>query len=110
MLTPGLRYIGNTERLTVNVYDAADTDTDVVTLTCTVMDPAGGSTVYTYGTDSNIDRESAGDYYCDVTPDQSGRWLYRWVGTGASYTVVDAGSFVVQASPFHDDSRDAYRS
>lgn len=110
MLTPGLRYIGNTERLTVNVYDAADTDTDVVTLTCTVMKPDGGSTVYTYGTDVNIDRESDGDYYCDVTPDQSGRWLYRWAGTGSGYTVVDAGSFVVQASPFHDDSRDAYRS
>lgn len=110
MLTPGLRYIGNTERLTVNVYDAADTDTDVVTLTCTVMKPDGGSTVYTYGTDANIDRESDGDYYCDVTPDQSGRWLYRWAGTGSGYTVVEAGSFVVQASPFHDDSRDAYRS
>ena len=109
MLTPGLRYIGNTERLTVNIYDGDDVDTDVVALTCTVMDPAGASTVYTYGTDSNIDRTDAGDYYCDVTSDQSGRWLFRWVGTGATYTVVDAGSFVVQASPFHDDSRDAYR-
>ena len=43
-MTPGLRYIGNTERLTVNVYDASDADTDVLTLTCTVMDPAGTAT------------------------------------------------------------------
>lgn len=111
MLTPGRLYIGQTVSLTVNITNDADADTDATTLACLVMDPAGSSTTYTYGTDANVTRESAGDYICDVTPDQSGRWLYRWVATDASaYTVIDAGSFVVQASPFHDDSRDAYRS
>jgi len=110
MLTPGRIYIGQTVSLTVNITDDNDADVDASTVACLVMEPYGAATTYTYGTSANVTRESTGDYICDVTPNKSGRWQFRWVATNASgYTVVDAGSFVVQASPFHDDVTDVYR-
>lgn len=104
MLTPGKIFIGASVRLTAHIYDLTDTDQDPGTVTCSVMAPDGTLTTYTYGTDTEIGRTDAGDYYCDVEPDQSGQWRYRWKGSDdvSSYKVVDEGSFRVQYSPIEE--------
>lgn len=104
MLTPGKTYIGSTVRLTAHIYDQNNTDTDPLIVTCAIMDPKGDVTTYTYGTDTEMGKSSVGDYYCDVVPDQSGQWNYRWKGVDAvsSYTVVTEGTFRVQYSPIDE--------
>lgn len=101
MLTPGRYFAGSTVRLTTHIYDFTSDDTDPSTLSCTVMGPGGASTTYTYGTDSNIDRLDEGHFYCDVTPDASGEWHFRWVATdsASNYVVASEGIFRVQYSP-----------
>lgn len=111
MLTPGRHYVNTAVRVAVNFQDDDRTDVDPSTVTFKLMGPAGTSTSYVYGTDAALTKSSVGDYYIDVTPDQSGRWFYRWESTGTFTTIAIEGSFIVQASPFFDDmDTDAYRS
>lgn len=106
-LIPGRVFVGSVQRLTLNLQTAAGVDTDPTTLTFTLQGPNGVETTYTYGTDVELVKSSAGDYYVDVTPTNGGRWFYRWLATGTAGGARE-GSFVVQASPFVDYTERAY--
>lgn len=111
MLTPGRHYVNTKVRVAVNFQDEDRVDTDPDTVVFKVRSPTGITTSYTYNTDAALLKSSVGDYYIDVTPDQSGRWYYRWESTGTDKAIAIEGSFVVQASPFFDDLElDAYRT
>ena len=102
-LRPGKIYIGRPVRLTVN-FNVDDTDVDPTTVVLRVMSPDRVETTYTYAVaGTTVQRSSAGDYYCDVTPDVAGRWYYRWQGTGTDTTDASEGDFLVQTSIFYDD-------
>lgn len=107
-LVPGKYYVGSVVRLTINYQNDAGTDVDPTTVAIRVMSPCGVQTTYTYGTDAEVGKSSVGDYYADITPDETGRWHYRWVSTGAGTTLVEDGRFQVQGSPFDDDVYRAY--
>lgn len=77
----------------------AGAPTDPTTVKLEVRKPDGTKTTYTYdGTNNIIVKDATGRYHKDITPDMSGRWYYRWVGTG---TVQQAAwtEFTVLRSP-----------
>jgi len=105
-LYPGKRYVGDTVRLAVNWQNEDGTDLDPSTdVTLKVRTPLGVITTYTYS-DAEISKASSGDYYYEITTDQSGRWHYRWAASGSGTNKVVQGSFVVQTSAFDDDEND----
>lgn len=97
--------IGDVVHLTCLFETAAGTDTDPPVVYCRVTDPAGTSTSYTYGTDTNVIRkDSTGNYSCYVAPDSAGKWTYKWFGTDALTALyqrvagAEEGAFLVRQS------------
>lgn len=106
MLTPGKHYIDSPIRLSVNFQDDAGNDYDPTTVKIRVFDPLGTETEYIFGTNSEIQKSSVGDYTADITPDQPGRWHFRWQTTGAVIAVE--GDFLVQDSAFYEGASTGY--
>ena len=69
------------------------------TLQCTVHEPDGTNTTFVWNTDTELVRESTGEFYIDWDADQSGLHKYRWQAGG---TIVAAfgGSFNIRQSRF----------
>lgn len=74
--------IGNGVTTTQQFRNTAGTLTDPSTVTLVVREPDGTRVTYIYGTDVEVVRASAGVFTFSHTPDQVGRYGYRWVGTG----------------------------
>lgn len=100
IMTPGRIEIGTTVRIKLEeLTDEYGVAVDPTTVTFRTYSPTGVERSYTYAADE-VGRLSAGNYYMDFEPDESGRWFYRWQAVGATATLVKAGSFLVQVSPF----------
>ena len=111
MLIPGRIYVNSTVRIPVNFQDATGADTDPSTVTFKLYSPSAEISTYVYGTNAEVLKTSVGDYYIDVTPDEPGRWHFRWESTGTNKATAVEGSFVVQVSRFFEPySSDAYRT
>jgi hypothetical protein len=106
MLAPGKKFVGQAVRIPINFEDSSDADIDPATVQFQFKDPRGVITTYVYGTDAQLIRSDAGDYYVDVVPDRSGRWYYKWLTSGTNTTIAFGGNFVVQRDPFTDDFGD----
>lgn len=107
MITPGKIAPGQPIRLTTAFTDAVtELPIDPTTLEFDVKKPCGSKTTYTYGTDTELVKDSTGNYHIDVTPDIPGRWFFRWVSTGTGAGATE-GFFNVQKSRFVDT--DCYR-
>lgn len=72
--------------------------TDPTTVTLKVRSPAGTVSTYTYGA-GQVTKDSVGNYHKDVDASTSGRWLYRWEGTGTAQA-ADESAFDIEASAF----------
>lgn len=99
-MRPGKLFVDAEIRLETKFFDDNGDDTDPDTVLCKIKSPRGVITTYTYLSDDALGKASIGDYYLDVTPDMTGRWFYRWEGTGNGTVVADEGNFLVQASEF----------
>jgi hypothetical protein len=62
-------------------------------------DPEGTVTTYEYGTDSELVKDSTGNYHVDVDADQAGIWYYRFEATGTGKG-ADEQTFTVARSQF----------
>ena len=106
LLTPGRIYPGTTIRITGEFLDTDDVDTDpTVSIKFKLRSPANVETTYVYGTDAALQKASTGNYTADVTPDEGGRWRYRWEATSVdgsanTFRAGSEGSFVVTVSEF----------
>jgi hypothetical protein len=80
--------VGDKVRLSITVRDYAAALADP-TLTCTARKPDGTTTSLTPV------QSSTGNWYADVTVDQSGHWFYRWTATGA-VVAAEEGQFYVR--------------
>lgn len=78
--------------LSVTFANASNVATDPSSLTLTIVDPSGNSTVLTA---SDVVKDSTGVYHYLLTVDEAGEWFYQWAGTGTG-AVVNQGSFVVR--------------
>lgn len=99
-LAPGRIYAGSPVRVGAHFEEDDGDDVDPTTVTFKLRSPLGVETTYVWGTDDEVVKEDTGDYYAVVTPDQGGRWLWRWQTTGTDKTIAFEGDFVVQDSQF----------
>jgi hypothetical protein len=63
--------------------------TDPTTVTFKSMDPGGNVSIFVYGTDNELVKDSTGIYYADVITDENGEWNFRFEGTGACEAVEE---------------------
>lgn len=96
--------------MTINVYQKGDLARcsaafrndagaliDPTAVTFVFTTPAGVTTTYTYGVDSQLVKDSTGNYHVDLSASARGLWLYRWVSTGTGQA-AENGQFVVEPS------------
>lgn len=78
--------IGNKIRITGTFTNplSGDAVVDPVTVYCSVRTPAGETTTYEYGVDTEITKSGTGVYYLDLPLDENGNWYVRWWGEDAS--------------------------
>ncbi len=93
-----LYQIGDMLRLQVAFTDADSVAVDPTTIALTVLEPDATETEYTYAS-GDIERDSTGTYFYDLTVDQAGIHFYKW-SAGGAYVAVDEGSFKVDKSNF----------
>lgn len=108
MLAPGRRYIGAPVAIEAEYRNASGVLIDPTTVSLKTRSPSGTVSTYTYGVTSAPIKLATGRYRIEVTPDQPGRWHWRWQTTGSGLVSAEEGSFTVKASPFYDDFEDAY--
>lgn len=91
--------VGAKVRCSATFTDSAGDPADPTAVVFTFKDPSANETEYNYGVDAELVKDDTGDYHVDVVIDDSGRWWFRYEGTGA---VVAAGEsyFNVRASQF----------
>lgn len=75
--------------------DDAAVDPDVVKLS--FKDPAETVTTWTYDSDTELVRDSAGNYHALIDADAAGIWYYRWWSTGDGKAAKE-GTFRVEAA------------
>ena len=111
MLTPGRNYVSSPIQISINLQTSNGVDVDPTTVSLITRAPCGTETTYVYGTDSEITKSSVGDYDAIFTPDEAGRWFYRWEATGTGTTIAQEGNFLVQVSAFnaYDDTDVGYQ-
>ena len=91
--------IGDRVRVSLAFTDDSANPADPTTVRGRFRDPSGVVTTYVYGTDSELAKDSVGNYHFDVDPDSDGEWRYRGEGTGAVRAAAE-GRFSVRDSPF----------
>ena len=63
-------------------------------------DPTSGVvTIYTYGVDSQLVKDSTGKYHVDVNASSVGRWYYKFYSTGSGQAAYE-NHFSVKSSNF----------
>ena len=56
---------------------------DPTTVTFKIRTPENGAiTIWVFGVDPEVIKDSVGHYHADYTADFPGYWLYRWEGAG----------------------------
>ena len=92
--------IGNAARASVRFINATTgAATDPTTVVLRVKDPVLTVTVYTYGVDAILVKDSVGNYHLDIPLNSAGVWRYRWEGTGTNQAAAES-QFTVTASTF----------
>ena len=100
MLEPGKIYINTELRLRASFQDSTGSPVDPDTVKFLTRSPYGRTVTYVYGTDAQVQRASTGIYTADFTPEEAGRWHYRWETTGTGTKIALEGDFIVQKSAF----------
>ena len=80
---PNSYTIGQQIRFSAAFKNLAGTLTDPTTVTFKIESPSGTVVTYVYLTDSQLIKDSTGNYHVDYLPASSGAWNYRWEGAGA---------------------------
>lgn len=75
---------------------AAPADPSVVTFS--LLAPDLTVTTYTYLATADIVKVSTGVYFLDFVLPASGRWSYRWQGTGTIAAVFEGSMYVEQSA------------
>ncbi len=76
-------------RLQAVFSDVSGRLADPTTVQCKVKAPDGTVSSYTWA-GGQIQRDSLGNFYYDLTLAASGSWAYRWKGTGAVVAVGES--------------------
>ena len=71
---------GQKIRLSVR-FKLAGALADPSTVVLKVKDPTGGVATYTYP--ASVSRDDTGRFHADLVPTISGRWIYKFIGSGS---------------------------
>jgi hypothetical protein len=87
-----------------NIFQVSGVSTDPTTVSCTVTDPTGASTVHTYNgaSPADIARTATGTYQLLVACTLTGLWGYLWEGTGTA-SDAQAGTWTVTRSSLNQN-------
>lgn len=89
---------GTRVRVSVVFTDVNGASVDPTTVRVKWRAPGGAATTWTYGTDAEVVRDSAGNYHADLdTSTAPGIWRYRWESTGAGQAAAES-QFTVSSS------------
>ena len=91
---------GNIIRVAGLFTDDSGAVLDPTVIKCLVLAPGAVlPTVYQYGVDAEMARDSAGRYHADIDADTEGVWRYRWQSTGNGQAANES-AFEIAVSPF----------
>lgn len=90
---------GNLVRVSGLFTDDAGAVLDPTVVKCAVLAPGELPVSYTYGTDTDVIRDGAGQYHLDIDAQAEGVWRYRWHSTGNGQAANEA-AFEIAISPF----------
>jgi hypothetical protein len=90
---------GSSVRVTATFENNAQVPTDPTTITAKIKTPAGVTTAYVYGVDSQLVKDSTGIYHIDVSANAAGIWSYRFEGTGSVLAASQDQFNVVASNP-----------
>lgn len=90
---------GDLVRISFVFKNSAGAPIDPAVVKIAVKDPAGVTTTYTYGTDSQLVKDSTGNYHLDQSAQHSGEYHYKPFSTGAGQAAAK-GSFTVEQDDF----------
>ena len=88
--------VGDLVRVYVN-FVASGLPTDPTTVILKYKSPGGTVTTWTFGVDTQVVKDSVGNYRADINANAGGTWYFRWEGTGVSQG-AGQDSFVITAS------------
>ena len=89
--------IGRRLRFSVTIKDLlTDLNADPTELTLVLKPPQGALATYVWPTGSEIIKESVGEFYIDLTPDEVGQYYFRWFSSGAVEDAAE-GAFRIDA-------------
>lgn len=66
------------------LWSVSSVNTDPTVVTLYFRDPKGVETSHVYGVDANVVKSAVGSYYYIKRCAVSGKWVYRWEGTGTA--------------------------
>lgn len=75
--------IGDSRRFSVAFTDINGAAADPSAIAFKMVEPDGTETSYVYGTDSELVKDSLGNYHVDWVFSKAGRHIIRFEGTGA---------------------------
>ena len=78
-------------------FETGGAATDPTTVILRYKNPTGTITAWTFGVDSQVVKDSVGNFRADINTNAGGTYYFRWEGTGASQG-AGQDSFVVTAS------------
>lgn len=76
--------VGTLVRVTGTFTDTDGTAQDPTALTVYYKDPSANITELVYLTDTDVVKDATGIYHVDIDIDESGKWFYRFKGTGSA--------------------------
>ena len=88
--------VGQLVRLSAAFTDSDSAAADPTAVSLYYKDPSGTIGEWVYTVDTDIVKDSTGNYHADIGIDEAGRWRWRWTGTGAVQS-ADEGYFEVSA-------------
>jgi hypothetical protein len=88
---------GDTYPAQVTIRDTAGNPTDPDSLTLTVREPDGTTTVYVYGVDLEVVRDSEGVFHADIPLTATGMWVFAWATTNEDE--VEGAQVAVRPAP-----------
>lgn len=88
--------VGDLIRVSV-AFMVDDKPTDPAIVRLKWKNPAGVITTWTYLTDSQVVKDSVGQYRANLDVTTNGTWSFRWEGTGTAQA-AGQDSFVVAAT------------
>jgi hypothetical protein len=88
---------GSVVRIDGPFTDEASAVADPAAVLFRFRKPSGAETTYVYGTDTQLVKDSVGNYHADIDADLEGLYYYRMWSTGTGKAAAE-GEFFVQPS------------